>query len=115
MTDTELRHQKTRRVFGFNFQTTGVIAPSEPIRAEMTLPKDATFRCVQVDGAGNFVLFAECWSHPEGTAVTHVTEEWLIVQSHDIPAGWSYVTTIMTMNKVFHFFQKGTPQLVVAS
>lgn len=114
MTGTETGTQKTRRMFGFSFKQQGIIAPDEPIHANVTLPKGATFRNIQVDGGGNFVLFAECWSHPEGTEVTHNTSEWLIISDHDIPAGWEWIHTIMTMNKVFHFFQKGTPKLVVA-
>ncbi len=115
MSETEIGTQKTRKIFGFTFQTTGIIAPGEPVRATLTMPKNATFHCIQVDGAGNFVVFAECWSHPKGTKVTHNAEDWLILQDHDIPAGWEYVETIMTMNKGFHFFRKGTPKLVLAS
>ena len=107
--------QKTRRVFGFTFQTEGILAPGEPIKAKVTLPTGATYRDICVDGKGNFVLFAECWSHPEGTKVNHEEHIYLIVgQGHDIPAGWEYVRTIMTMAKVFHFFRKGTPKLEVA-
>lgn len=113
MTGTETGLQKTRRVFGFTFQQKGIVTPGEPVYCDITLPKGATFRGIQVDGGGNFVLFAECWSHAEGTEVTHETEEWMLISDHDIPAGWQYVHTIMTMNKVFHFFKKGTPELVV--
>lgn len=103
---------KTRRVFGFNFETSGVIAPGEPHKLSVKLPTGATFRDICVDGKGNFILFAECWSHPEGTAVNHEEVEFLMCGSQmDIPAGWDYVRSIMTMTQAFHFFRRGTPKL----
>lgn len=108
---------KTRRVFGFNFKTDteGFAAPGEPTKLSVELPTGATFRDICVDGAGNFILFAECWSHPEGTVVNHQKHEYLLVgSSQDIPAGWDYVLTIMTMKQAFHFFCRGTPKLEIA-
>lgn len=107
---------KTRRIFGFNFQTVGAIAPGEPQKLSVQLPTGATYRDIAVDGAGNFILFAECWSHPEGTAVNHEEVEFLMCGSQmDVPAGWDYVTTIMTMKAAFHFFRRGTPKLELAN
>ena len=107
---------KTRRVFGFNFNTVGAIAPGEPHKLSVKLPTGAIFRDICVDGAGNFILFAECWSHPEGTVVNHEEVEFLMCGSQmDVPAGWDYVLTIMTMKSAFHFFRKGTPKLELAS
>lgn len=107
--------QKTRRMFGFNFQTVGVMVPGDPIKTTIKLPTGAIYRSIQVDPHGNFVLFAECWSHPEGTAVNHQEFQYLIAgKDHDIPAGFEWVTTIMTMKQVFHFFKKGTPKLEIA-
>lgn len=107
---------KTRRMFGFNFeQLNGIAAPGEPTKLTVSLPTGATMRDICVDGAGNFILFAECWSHPEGTVVNHQVVEYLLVGSEqDIPAGWDYVLTIMTMKQAFHFFCRGTPKLEVA-
>lgn len=107
--------QKTRRMFGFTFQTIGIAIPGEPIRVDVNLPTDATYHDICVDGHGNFVLFAECWSHPEGTKVNHEKHEYLIVGGQqDIPAGWKYVRSIMTIKQAFHFFKKGTPKLEIA-
>jgi hypothetical protein len=108
---------KTRRIFGFNFET-GKIAtpPGKPTKLTVNLPTGATFRDICVDGAGNFILFAECWSHPEGTVVNHEEVQFLLVGSQmDVPAGWDYVLTIMTMKQAFHFFRRGTPKLELAS
>ena len=104
---------KTRRVFGFNFQTLGAMAPGEPTKLTVQLPTGATVRDICVDGStGNFILFAECWSHPEGTAVNHQEHQFMMVGSQmDVPAGWDYVRTIMTMKQAFHFFRRGTPKL----
>lgn len=107
---------KTRRIFGFNFQPDGVAEPGEPTKLTVKLPTTATYRDICVDGAGNFILFAECWSHPEGTVVNHEEVQFLLVGSQmDVPAGWDYVRTIMTMAQAFHFFRRGTPQLKLAS
>ncbi len=108
---------KTRRMFGFNFQTEdGIVAvPGEPTKLTLKLPTGATYRDICVDGNGNFILFAECWSHPEGTKVKHHESQYLMVGSQqDIPAGWDYVTTIMTMKQAFHFFRRGTPKLEIS-
>lgn len=103
---------KTRRVFGFNFKQVGVIAKGEPMKLSVQLPTGATYRDICVDGGGNFILFAECWSHPEGTVVNHDEVEFMVVGSQqDIPAGWNYVRSIMTMQQAFHFFRRGTPKL----
>ena len=105
---------KTRRIFGFNFKADGVPAPGEATKLTVNLPTGATYRDICVDGAGNFILFAECWSHPEGTEVNHEEVQYLLAGSQiDIPAGWDYVTTIMTMKAAFHFFRRGTPRLEV--
>jgi len=106
---------KTRRIFGFNFQTDGVTAPGEPTKLTVSLPTGATYRDICVDGSGNFILFAECWSYPEGTKVNHEEVQFLLAGSQmDISAGWDYVRTIMTMKQAFHFFRRGTPKLELA-
>ena len=107
---------KTRRMFGFNFSTEGIVAPGEPTKLTVKLPTGATYHDICVDGStGNFILFAECWSHPEGTTVNHEEVEFLMVGSQqDIPAGWEYVRTVMTMKQAFHFFRRGTPKLEIA-
>ena len=108
--------QKTRRMFGFTFQRQGVIAPNEPIKVTVNLPTGATYHSIEVDGKGNFVMFCECWSHAEGTEVNHEEHQYLIIATQkDIPAGWDWVTTIMTIDRAFHFFKRGTPQLEIAT
>ncbi len=103
-------------MFGFNFQTDSIVAPGEPTKLTVKLPTGATYRDICVAGDGNFILFAECWSHSEGTKVNHEEHQFLMVGSQqDIPAGWHYVTTIMTMKQAFHFFRRAKPKLEIAT
>jgi len=105
---------KQRMIAGFALQQDGIITPNEPIKCKVSIPNTATIRTIQLDAKGNFVLFAECWSHPEGTVVNFREVEYVIVAPNKvIPAGsWEYFDTLVAGAAFFCIYTKGTPKIV---
>ena len=105
---------KQRMIAGFALQKDGIITPDEPIKCKVSVPHDAQVRTIQIDAKGNFVLFAEVWSHPEGTKVTFREMEFAIVAPNKvIPAGsWEYYQTLVAGAAFFCIFTKGQPKLI---
>ena len=105
---------KQRMVVGFALQQEGIIAPNEPIKCRVKIPHDAIVRRMQIDIKGNFVLFCEVWSHPEGTKVNFREVEYAIVQpSKVVPAGcWDFFDVLAAGPAFFCIFSKGAPKLI---
>ncbi len=107
---------KQRMMAGFALQQQGIIAPNEPIKCTVKIPHDAQVRCMQIDAKGNFVLFCEVWSHPEGTKVSFRELEYAIVAPNKVvPAGsWEYFDTLAAGPAFFCVFAKGSLKLMSA-
>jgi hypothetical protein len=105
---------KQRMMAGYTLQQNGILAPGEPIKCHVSIPQDAITRHIGIDAQGNFVLFAEVWSHPEGTKVNFREEEYLIAITNKplAPGSWEYHSTIMAGPAVFHVFSKGKLEIV---
>jgi hypothetical protein len=105
---------KKRMIAGYNLQNSGVIAPGEPMRASVSLPKGAELLSIQIDPGGNFVAFADVWSHPEGTTVSFVEREFLIVPPmKELPPGnWALRFEVIAMPLIFFVFEKKGPSIV---
>ena len=100
---------KQRMVAGYNLQQEGVIAKGEPIRVGVKIPEAATPLCMRIDPQGNFILFCEVWSHPEGTKVNFRDVSFAMVPPGGmIPAGsWNWYETLSAGIAIFHVYQKG--------
>ncbi|WP_455363575.1 hypothetical protein [[Eubacterium] cellulosolvens] len=99
---------KKRIMAGYNLQTTGIVAPGEPIKAIATIPDNAQVLDMHVDPNGNFVLFCEVWSHPEGTKVNFKEMEYAIVPPMtEVPHGsWEYWTMVVAGPLAFGIFTR---------
>jgi hypothetical protein len=106
---------KERMMAGFTLKQTGVITPNEPIVCAAQVPQNAVERHFGIDAKGNFVLFCEVWSHPEGTKVNHREVEYLIAMTGKVlPAGsWKYHSTVMAGPAIFHVFTKSKLEIIV--
>lgn len=107
---------KQRMVAGYKFEREGVIAPGEPVKGKVTVPDNATILCIRIDPRGDFVLFCEVWSHPEGTQVNFREETWTIVPSNVVlPAGsWEWFETLPVGPAIMHVYRKTVPALEIA-
>lgn len=111
---------KQRMVAGYKLQQEGVLAPGEPIRTTVSLPVNATPLCMRIDPRGDFVLFCEVWSHPEGTVINFEEHQYCMIAPQAIvPAGgWVWFETLTAGQQIFHVYRNphgGKPQLAVAS
>jgi hypothetical protein len=99
---------KKRIMAGYNLQTTGIVAPGEPIKATANIPENCTPLDMHIDPNGNFVLFCEVWSHPEGTKVNFRTQEYAIVPPMtEIPHGsWVFWTMAVTGPMAFAIYTR---------
>jgi hypothetical protein len=100
---------KKRMVAAYNLQQSGVLAPGEPIKVSVKIPENATPLCMRISPAGDFVLFCEVWSHPEGTKVRFRDIEFAVVApGGTIPAGsWNWYETLSAGVQIFHVYLKG--------
>lgn len=100
---------KQRMVAGYNLKNSGIVAPNEPIKTAVEIPSNSLIRGIEIDPSGNFVLFAEVWSHPEGTEVAFETHEFVVVQpKQPLPPGsWNYFCSCVAMPLIFFVFVKG--------
>jgi len=107
---------KQRMIAGFALQQSGIVTPNEPIKCTVKIPHNAVVRTINIDAKGNFVLFCEVWSHPEGTKVSFRDEEYCIVQpGKPIPAGsWEFFDVLSAGPAFFCVFTKGAPKLISA-
>jgi len=105
---------RQRMIAGYTLQQSGILAPGEPIKCHVSVPQDAVIRHIGIDAQGNFVLFAEVWSYPEGTKINFREEEFLIAVTNKVlaPGSWEYHSTIMAGPAVFHVFDKGSLEIV---
>ncbi len=105
---------KQRMIAGFALQQVGVITPNEPITCTATIPQNAIERHLDIDAKGNFVLFCEVWSHPEGTKVNHREVAYVIAMTGKVlpPGAWDYHSTVMAGPAVFHVFSKSKLEIV---
>jgi hypothetical protein len=105
---------KQRIIAGYALKQEGVIAPGESIRCYAEIPADAPVRDIQIDMNGNFVLFAEVWSHPEGTKVNFRKVEYYIMMTGKVwPSGsWQYAKTLVSGPAVFHVLTKDKTEIV---
>lgn len=105
---------KQRMIAGYALQQSGIIAPGEPIMCHVKIPHNAEPRKIQVDPNGNFVLFAEVWSHPEGTEVKFCEVEYAICQPNKVfPAGsWDYYDIVQAGPAVFIVLTRGKPKIL---
>jgi len=105
---------KQRMIAGYALQQNGILTPGEPIKCTVKIPVNATILDINVDGSGNFVLFAEVWSHPEGTKVNFQDLEYLIANTNKVipPGSWYWYKTIGVGVAIFHVFQKKAPRIV---
>ncbi len=104
---------KQRAMAGYKLQISGVFAPGEPIKCNVNLPHDAEMSCIRIDPMGDFVIFAQVWSHPVGTKVNFTEHKFLLVPSNQpLPFGtWDYVDTLSAGQSILHVFHKGPPKL----
>ncbi len=105
---------KERMVAGYVLKQEGVIAPGEPIKCSVKVPVTATILTIEIDGGGNFVLFAEAWSHPEGTAIAFKEHSFLICGANrKLPPGnWQYFKTCVAGMGIYHLSKKKKPRIV---
>ena len=106
---------KQRMVAGYNLQQDGVLAPGEPIKVKTSIPDNATPLCMRIDPQGNFVLFCEVWSHPEGTKVNFKEIEYCLVPPNGIvpPGSWNWYETLSAGVQIFHVYQHGQPEVKI--
>lgn len=105
---------KERMIAGFNLKQTGIIANGQPIKCVATIPEKADIKDVAIDANGSFVLFAEIWSHPEGTEVRHKDVEVLICATKQVvpPGNWEHYKTLVAGLAIFHVFFSGKLSIV---
>jgi hypothetical protein len=102
-------------IAGYNLQQEeGILTPNEPIRCHVEIPNDATPICMRIDPQGNFVLFCDIWSHPEGTVVNFKKIEWMVAASGKVllPGKWEWFETLAAGVAIFHIFIKGKLEIV---
>lgn len=104
---------KQRIIAGYNLNQDGILTPGEPIKTKVSIPHDAIVRDITVDPVGNFVLFAEVWSHPEGTEVKFREVEYLVAAGAQVIVGsWKYYKTVPAGVTIFHVFERDKPSIV---
>ena len=108
---------KQRMMAGYKLERQGVIAPGEPVKASTSVPDNAEVKCIRIDPRGDFVIFCEVWSHPEGTTVNFREETFAIVPDKvPVPAGsWDWFETLPVGPAIMHIFRKTDPTLEIAS
>lgn len=108
---------KKRMVAGYNLSQDGVIAPGEPIKGHVDLPNNSKMLCMRIDPRGNFVLFAEVWSHPEGTKINFEQHDFtLLPPGREVPPGsWEWFDTLSAGPAIFHIYRRADPKIEVAS
>lgn len=106
---------KQRMVAGYVLQQDGVLTPNEPIKCVVNVPVTGTILDVNVDAQGNFVLFAEVWSHPEGTKINFEKHEYLIATTNKIlpPGNWKWYKTIPVGPAIFHVYNRDSGPRIV--
>lgn len=105
---------KQRMVAGYVLQQEGVLTPGEPVKCKVDVPVTGTILNMQLDAQGQFVLFVEVWSHPEGTKVNFESHEFLIAATNKVlpPGNWKFYQTIPAGPVIFHIFAKEKPEIV---
>jgi len=99
---------KQRMVAAYNLQQKGILAKGQPIRIGVDIPQKGEPLCLRIDPAGNFVLFVEVWSHPEGTKVNFQEVEFLVVPTGIVisPGSWLWYETLSAGQQIFHVYKK---------
>ncbi len=105
---------KQRMIAGYTLQQEGVVVPGAPIKCTVNVPVTGEIRSIDIDAQGNFVLFVEVWSHPEGTKINFEKREYLICGTNQaISAGnWVYYKTLGAGLALFHIFHKKSLEVV---
>jgi len=106
---------KKRMVAGYKLQEDGIMTPGEPIKCTVNLPVKCTILDIEIDVQGNFVLFAEIWSHPEGTKINFTEHAYLIASTNKVlpPGNWEYYKTLVAGPAIFHLYGKDAGPRIV--
>lgn len=106
---------KQRMVAGYKLKQEGVLAPSEPIKVNVSLPINAKPLCMRIDPRGDFVLFCEVWSHPEGTQINFEEKNFCIIPPQGVvpPGSWEWFETLSAGQQIFHVYRRTDPTMLL--